>query len=193
MQTFSPSKACCRSVVYSHSQTSELGIPNEIRYFGISVLPAILPGTEMPNTISVPIPILRTSLATVQSRPNLHGLQLLASSSGRCCPSEDPNLEWVEEHPVWFFPFELPVMMKTSVYDFTVNDEISVTHNSNCYAEWHSMYSAYPAHLTRNMDKVDDLFQSSMTKLWWNTCSNSLRLIICSWFWQFAHLHWTDK
>ena len=36
---------------------AELGIPNEIRYFGISVLPAVLSGTEIPNAISVPIPI----------------------------------------------------------------------------------------------------------------------------------------
>ena len=36
---------------------TELGIPNEIRYFGISVLPAVLSGTEIPNAISVPIPI----------------------------------------------------------------------------------------------------------------------------------------
>ena len=35
----------------------ELWIPNKIRYFGISEIPAVLPGTEIPNTISVPIPI----------------------------------------------------------------------------------------------------------------------------------------
>ena len=36
---------------------AELGIPNEIRYFGILILPAVLSGAEIPNTISVLIPI----------------------------------------------------------------------------------------------------------------------------------------
>ena len=32
-----------------------------------------------------------------------------------------------------------------------------------------------------------------MTKLLWNTCLTSLRLIICSWFLIFFHLHWNRK
>ena len=37
---------------------SELGILNEIRYFVISERPAVLSGSKIPNTISVPMPIL---------------------------------------------------------------------------------------------------------------------------------------
>ena len=40
-----------------YASKSELAIPNEIRYFGISVLSAVLSGTGVPNTISVPISI----------------------------------------------------------------------------------------------------------------------------------------
>ena len=42
--------------VWGTYKTAELGIPNEIRYFGISVLPAVLSGTKILNTTSILIP-----------------------------------------------------------------------------------------------------------------------------------------
>ena len=35
---------------------AELGLPNEIRYFGISVLPAVDSSTALPNLLPIPIP-----------------------------------------------------------------------------------------------------------------------------------------
>ena len=46
-----------RQSSYKCRNSAELGIRNEFRYFGISVLPAVLSGTEISNTTSVPIPI----------------------------------------------------------------------------------------------------------------------------------------
>ena len=48
--------------------------------------------------VSRDLPQIRKLLATERPEPNLPGLQLLASSSGRGCPSDAPNLEPVEEH-----------------------------------------------------------------------------------------------
>ena len=47
----------CIYMEYNVSHFADVGVPNEIRYLGISVLLAVLSGTEIPNTISVPIQI----------------------------------------------------------------------------------------------------------------------------------------
>ena len=43
--------------IFIGHQIEELVIANEIRYFGSSILPAVLSGTAIPITTLVPIPI----------------------------------------------------------------------------------------------------------------------------------------
>ena len=47
-----------RVYIYHEAQNWNTEIPNEIQYSGISVLPPVLSGTKIQNTISIPMPML---------------------------------------------------------------------------------------------------------------------------------------